>query len=75
MDGYRDTGEHVNSTSRKQQESGVPKGRRAQRAPHCVGETWEFEGGKNMDYPLMTQILQEFLISGSHKVTILEIRD
>lgn len=80
MDGYRDTGKHVNSINRKQQESGVPKKGQAQRAPDCVGETWEFKRGRNMrgrnmDKTLMTQILQEFLISGSHKVAMLEIRD
>jgi hypothetical protein len=75
MDGYRDTGEHVNSISRNRQESGVPKKGQAQRYPDCVGETWEFKGGRNMDKTLMTQILQEFLISGSHKVAMLEIRD
>lgn len=75
MDGYRDTGKHVNSINKKQQESGVPKKGQAQRAPDCVGETWEYEGGRNMDKTLMTQILQKFLISGSHKVAMLEIRD
>lgn len=75
MDRHRSTDEQVNSISRKQQESGVPKRGQAQRAPDCVGETWEFERGRNMDMTLMTQILHEFLVSGSHKVAMLEIRD
>lgn len=54
MDGYRDPGEHVNSISRKQQESGAPKRGQSQRAPDCVGETQEFKGGRNMDKILMT---------------------
>lgn len=37
-----------------------------------MGETWEFQGGSNMDKILMTQIL---LVSGSHKVAMLEIRE
>lgn len=65
----------MSSRSRKQQESGVPKRGQAQRAPDCADETWEFQGGRNMDKTLMTQILQEFLVSGSHKVAMLEIRD